>query len=76
MYTYYCDCCGNVFDNPTRKGWFLIDGRDEDDTDGTCPKCDSPDFELIKPEEDDDFDIPDYLHPSIPLDSGLFTANA
>lgn len=76
-YNYYCDCCGHAFNTPKSKGWFMVNGRDEDDSDGRCPKCDSPDYENL--EDNDEFDdladIPDYLRTPSTLDSGLYTAN-
>jgi hypothetical protein len=51
--TYYCDNCGHAFTTPKSGGWYIVQDRDECE-DGVCPKCSNPDFELLKPEEDDE----------------------
>lgn len=53
--TFFCDRCGHAFNSPvtySHKGWRMR-GGDEDD-DSRCPKCLNPDFELLKPEDNED----------------------
>lgn len=51
---YFCDHCGFAFTHPRTLGWFGVRGRDEHDEDERCPRCASPDFELLQNENEEE----------------------